>query len=246
MAPSLPWIGAIPPCPPATMQLGSLHSSASYGTSFGGHVTIRPTGLTREAARVPGGLSSANGLVAVTCTAAGNRTFALDSRAVVPHLHHRSSGRSCWPVSRGRRCPPPVPLLVGARNSRPARSLRRLRVGKGLSYLPATVRRAGLPTPQQGGGHPAPDPELVPEKPPHNARHHRRPGSPAGSSKSERPATTARWRRGSHSAGGTGSPVRPSRKHVTGGSSHDFAAVTVETSQRSQASITNRSSRLGV
>src|SRR6266542_931334 len=98
----------------------------------------------------------------------------------------------------------PGPPPVGARNSPPDMSRPRLRVGEGLSYLPATVRRAGLPTPQQGGGQTAPDAELVPEKPPHNARHHRRPGSPAGSSKSERPVTTARWRRGSHSAGGTG------------------------------------------
>jgi len=36
IGPSLPWIGALPPCPPAMMQVGSLHSSASNGASFGG------------------------------------------------------------------------------------------------------------------------------------------------------------------------------------------------------------------
>ncbi len=46
LASSLPWIGALPPCPPAIFQAGRLHSSASYGASFGGRVTIRPTGLT--------------------------------------------------------------------------------------------------------------------------------------------------------------------------------------------------------
>src|SRR6266566_2231043 len=94
-------------------------------------------------------------------------------------------------------------------------------------------------------GHPAPDPELTPEKPPHNARHHRRPGSPAGSledgtARYNGPVGTRKPLRGRD-----GSPARPSRKHVPGGSSHDLAAVTVETSHGSQASVTNRSSRLG-
>ena len=35
VAPSLPWIGALPPCPPAMMQPGSLHGSTSYGASLG-------------------------------------------------------------------------------------------------------------------------------------------------------------------------------------------------------------------
>jgi hypothetical protein len=38
---SLPWIGALPPCPPATMQAESVHSCASYGASFRQHVVIR-------------------------------------------------------------------------------------------------------------------------------------------------------------------------------------------------------------
>jgi hypothetical protein len=43
---SLPWIGAIPPCPPAISQAGSLHDSVSNGASLGDDVTIRPVGLT--------------------------------------------------------------------------------------------------------------------------------------------------------------------------------------------------------
>ncbi len=53
VAPSLPWIGALPPCPPAKMQPGSLHGSTSYGASLGGHVTNRPTGLTRGGCLCP-------------------------------------------------------------------------------------------------------------------------------------------------------------------------------------------------
>jgi hypothetical protein len=35
--PSLPWIGALPPCPAAISQAESLHDSVSNGVSFGGH-----------------------------------------------------------------------------------------------------------------------------------------------------------------------------------------------------------------
>ncbi len=60
VAPSLPWIGAIPPCPPATLQPGTFLGSGSYGARFDGPVTIRLMGLAREAARDPWRLSSAN------------------------------------------------------------------------------------------------------------------------------------------------------------------------------------------
>jgi hypothetical protein len=56
------------------------------------------------------------------------------------------------------------------------------------SSLPATVRRAGLPT-TKGGGQPAPDAALTPEKLPCTRGTHRRPGSLAGGSKTEWPVT---------------------------------------------------------
>src|SRR6266536_4865703 len=115
LTPSLPWIGALPPCSPAKMQAGSLHSSVSYGASFGSHVTIRPMGLTREAGRVLCGLSSTNGHCRGTCAAEGSRTFALDSRAVVPHLHHDPRGDLVGQYpGGGRGLPrPPPPRGVG-------------------------------------------------------------------------------------------------------------------------------------
>jgi hypothetical protein len=48
VAPSLPWIGALPPCRPAKMQLGALHGLASSGASFGRHGAVWPVSLTRE------------------------------------------------------------------------------------------------------------------------------------------------------------------------------------------------------
>jgi hypothetical protein len=57
--------------------------------------------------------------------------------------------------------------------------------------------------PQQGGGHPAADAALTPEKPPLMRGTHRRPGSLAGASKSERSVTTARWKCGKPSAAGS-------------------------------------------
>jgi hypothetical protein len=61
-----------------------------------------------------------------------------------------------------------------------------------------------VPPSPQGGGHPAPDAALTPEN-----RHTREAPPPPGEpgrkgSKTDRPASAARWRRGSHSAGGMG------------------------------------------
>jgi len=41
-----------------------------------------------------GGCQARMGIVAVACTAAGCRTFALDCRASVPHLHHSGPGET--------------------------------------------------------------------------------------------------------------------------------------------------------
>jgi hypothetical protein len=85
--------------------------------------------LTWEAARVPWWPSSTNGHCRGTCAAMGSRTFVLDRRALVPHLHHGGPRRSCWPVCRGRRCPPPVPLFVGWSNRTAHMGRRRLEDG---------------------------------------------------------------------------------------------------------------------
>ncbi len=129
LTPSLPWIGALPPCSPAKMQAGSLHSSVSYGASFGSHVTIRPTGLTREAGRVPWWRSSTNGHCRGTCAAVGSRTFVLDSRALVPHLHHGGPGDLVGQYAGGEGVLPRSPFFVGWPNRTAHMGRRRLEDG---------------------------------------------------------------------------------------------------------------------
>ena len=140
MAPSLPWIGAIPPCPPAKMQLGSLHSSASYGTSFGGHVRIRPAALTRRLPVSRAGCQARMGIVVAACVAAGSRTFALDSRASGPHLHHGAQGDPVgqYPGEEGS-SPGPLPLRP-CQTERRSLSIRE-RGGRSSGCLSGTLRR---------------------------------------------------------------------------------------------------------
>jgi hypothetical protein len=140
-----------------------------------------------------GGCQARMGLVAVLCAAAGSRTFALDSRAVVPHLHHDAPGDLVGQYSGEGGVLPRSPSSLGGRSGRSAMSTRRPEGRKALS-VPATVRPVGSPITVRGG-HAPPYAALPPETSPH-ARRHRRPGSLAGGSKSERSATAARWRRG--------------------------------------------------
>ena len=86
--PSLPWIAAMPLCPPAKMQLGALHGSDSYEASFGRQGVVWPVAPPLWPSVCRGGCQARMGIIAAACAVPGCRTFALDSRASVPCLHH--------------------------------------------------------------------------------------------------------------------------------------------------------------
>jgi hypothetical protein len=89
---SLPWIGALPPCPPAMMQAGSLLGSTSNGASLGGHVTIRPMDLHPRGSPCPVRAVKHEWASSWGPALRRRARHSLDSQALVPYLRHSGPG----------------------------------------------------------------------------------------------------------------------------------------------------------
>jgi len=159
VAPSLPWIGALPPCPPAISQPGSLLGSTSYGVGFGRSCDDPPVGPYMGGCRCPVEAVKhewASSWCPTLRRGAGHSPLTAGPRA---RPAPRFPGRSSWPVSRGRRCPPPVPLLCGhARRS--VTVLRPERGGRSSGCLSGTLRRP--PSSESHRAAPTPRPASLP------------------------------------------------------------------------------------